>query len=109
MRYVCSKCGQFVARILDSRPAVDDRFAVAYCDCSPRRGTFERPVVHAVREDIWKPTTIAQRRAADERRKLMTELERGQFTGKTREEREARAAKAQELLWAPFKQQEAKR
>lgn len=95
--YICSKCGGQRTTVNESRPSVDDRYAVGYCDdCGPQKfetvidakgkkvwrlrnkpdGTkepipLERPVRDLVRADIWNSDLLTERRKAKEKDRLL--------------------------------------
>jgi hypothetical protein len=59
--------------VLESRPSIDDRFAVGYCACQPqpvvsnaRKRLPDRPVVQLIRRDLFtgvvRPRTVAEKR-----------------------------------------------
>jgi len=88
--------------VIAARPSIDDRYAVGYCPCTPQPVSSdpktpprERPTVHLVREDIWRPEILDKRREADRRRRLL----RRRAAGTLRETEKAAADEAFAQLW----------
>jgi len=69
--YVCTKCGNSGAEPIAARPALDDRYALGRCPCTPppaprknKLGAFldtKWPPIPLVRADLWDPAMLTER------------------------------------------------
>lgn len=82
--WVCSKCGnedQTRLRVDPSRPSVDLRYAIGWCDeCTPARRSvrgLKRDPVHLVHATYWRRQAFLARRQAEDDAKLLGRYRRG--------------------------------
>lgn len=99
---MCSKCGMAGARVAETRPSLDDRYAVGFCPkCAPPPSRSEalninrpvrRPTVQLIRDDLWDASELARRDQAEADRKLLRDFgeadEDGRIRGTAREGRD---------------------
>lgn len=86
--YVCSGCGGGSVTVLEGRPAVDERYAIGFCEqgCTPvpdkvvvsRKTLMSQPAnrrtIPLIRGDVFDAAALGRRRQLEDERRLLAKV-----------------------------------